>query len=525
MRKHFPYCIFVLLLTIGTVLSAAELKTAPPNIILVLVDDLGAIDLSYTGSSFHQTPHIDSLSQRGMVFTNGYAACAVCSPTRAALQSGKTPAQLGLTDWIRARFQGGKQPELINGQWPYEAAKKNQLSCPVNPIEMELDQLTIAERLKAAGYRTGYIGKWHLGSDAFFPDKQGYDVNIGGCDLGQPPSYFDPYYPDSREHKIGNPKNHPAYRITTLSPEKPGDFLTDREAREAVKFMTQSKDKPFYLQVSHYAVHTPIMCREQVNQKYLDKRAQAAKENPDLLKPFDGDRDDMDPNQKTNQQRNAVYAGLIESVDDAMGTILKAVDDLNIADNTIVIFTSDNGGFCGVTDNFPLREGKGTPYEGGLRVPLIIYIPEKLKTDSTPISTDIPFYTCDFLPTLLDFAGVPLSEQQIQSQKLDGRNFAPYLRGDSSSTSAEKHNIHSDLFWHFPHYRRGFDPYSVARSGDWKLIRFYTLNGYRNELYNLKSDPRELNDCAEQNAPLVKLLSDKLDSWLTNSGARLPQSP
>ena len=177
--------------------AAAADQPAPagkrPNIVLILVDDLGACDLAYSGSPYHQTPHIDSLAEKGTVFTQCYASCAVCSPTRASLQTGKSPARLGLTDWIRARFQGGVQPTQVDGQWPYEKNGKNRLSCPVNPIQMELEEFTIAEWLKELGYRTGYIGKWHLGTDKFYPDKQGYDVNRGGCDLGQPPSYFDPY--------------------------------------------------------------------------------------------------------------------------------------------------------------------------------------------------------------------------------------------------------------------------------------------------------------------------------------------
>ena len=500
-----------------TIAAESSASVKRPNIVLVLVDDLGACDLAYSGSSYHQTPQIDSLAKKGTVFTQGYAACAVCSPTRAALQSGKAPARLGLTDWIRARFQGGVQPTPVNGQWPYEKNGPNQLSCPANPIRMELEEFTIAERLKTLGYRTGYIGKWHLGKDDFFPDKQGYDVNRGGCDLGQPPSYFDPYYSTSRERDTGNAKKDPNYRISTLEPENPGEFLTHREAREAVKFIKESGDTPFYLQLSHYAVHQPVMCAEAVRQKYAQIKKERGKTNPNLLKPFDGDRDDGDENQRANEQRNPVYAGLVESVDDAMGAVLKCIVEQGLEENTIVIFTSDNGGYCGVTDNFPLREGKGTPYEGGLRVPLIIYIPDGLKKGSTEKCTEVPFTSCDFLPTLLDFAGQPLSQQELNEQNLDGKNMAPFLRGEVSS-------VENDLYWHFPHYRRGFDPYSVLRTSDgWKLIRFYTLHGVKCELYNLKSDPQERTDLALQKPEKVQELSRKLDDWLQKTGARLPK--
>ena len=488
-----------------------------PNIVMILVDDLGACDLGYSGSSYHQTPHIDSLAEKGIVFTQGYASCAVCSPSRAALQTGKSPARLGLTDWIRARFQNGVDPTPVNGQWRYEKNGANRLACPANPIRMELEEITIAERLKELGYRTGYIGKWHLGTEPFFPDKQGYDVNVGGCDLGQPPSYFDPYYSTSNENNPGNPKKDPKYRITTLKPEMTGEFLTHREAREAVKFIKESGDKPFFLLLAHYAVHQPIMCPQSVRLKYKEIKQELAKTNPNLLKPFDGDRDDLDPNQTSNEQRYPAYAGLVESVDDAVGVVLRCLVEQGLEENTIVIFTSDNGGYCGVTDNFPLREGKGTPYEGGLRVPLIFYVPDGLKKSSTPKSTDVPFSTCDFLPTLLDFAGRPLTEKELQEQNLDGKNMAPFLRGETDS-------VDNELYWHFPHYRQGNDPYSIIRSVDgWKLIRYYTLNGARYELYDLKSDPQERTNLAPQNQEKVKELSQKLDDWLTKTGARLPK--
>lgn len=501
--------------------AAAADQPAPagkrPNIVLILVDDLGACDLAYSGSPYHQTPHIDSLAEKGMVFTQCYASCAVCSPTRASLQTGKSPARLGLTDWIRARFQGGVQPTLVDGQWPYEKSGKNRLSCPVNPIRMELEEFTIAERLKELGYRTGYIGKWHLGTDEFFPDKQGYDVNRGGCDLGQPPSYFDPYYSTSTERNPGDEKKNPRYRITTLKPEQTGEFLTHREAREAVKFIRESGDKPFFLMLSHYAVHTPIMCPETVRQKYDQIKQERGKTNPNLLKPFDGDRDDLDERQESNEQRNPAYAGLVESVDDAVGVVLRCLVEQALEENTIVIFTSDNGGYCGVTDNFPLREGKGTPYEGGLRVPMIFYVPDALKKSPTAKSTEVPFSTCDFLPTLLDFAGRPLSEQEMQQQNLDGKNMAPFLRGETAA-------VENDLYWHFPHYRLEFDPYSVIRTTDgWKLIRRYTLSGAKYELYDLKSDPQERTDLSIQKPNKVKELSEKLDDWLKRTGARMPK--
>ena len=335
--------------------------------------------------------------------------------------------------------------------------------------------------------------------------------------MGQPPSYFDPYYSTSTERNPGDEKKNPRYRITTLKPEKTGEFLTHREAREAVKFIRESGDKTFFLMLSHYAVHTPIMCPETLRQKYAQIKQERGKTNPNLLKPFDGDRDDLDENQQSNEQRNPAYAGLVESVDDAVGVVLRCLVEQGLEENTIVIFTSDNGGYCGVTDNFPLREGKGTPYEGGLRVPMIFYVPDGLKKSPTAKSTDVPFSTCDFLPTLLDFAGRPLSEQEMQQQNLDGKNMAPFLRGETAA-------VENDLYWHFPHYRREFDPYSVIRTTDgWKLIRRYTLSGAKYELYDLKSDPQERTDLSIQKPNKVKELSEKLDDWLKRTGARMPK--
>ena len=505
-----------------------------PNILLVLVDDLGACDLGFSGSSFHETPHIDALAEKGTVFTSAYASCAVCSPTRAALQTGKSPARLGITDWIRSKFQDGKAPETVNGVWPYETPKPGKLSCPVNPIRMELGEVTLAERLHTLGYATGYIGKWHLGPEGFFPDAQGFDVNLGGCDLGQPPSYFDPYCPDSTELKAGgDPTLRPLYRITTLKPERTGEFLTDREAREAVRFLrtaAETPERPFFLQVSHYAVHTPIMCRKKVQEKYQRKLEEMSRENPNLRKNFNGGRDDRDPNQTQNEQRNPNYAGLVESVDDAVGEILRTLEETGLSENTIVIFTSDNGGFCGVTDNFPLREGKGTPYEGGLRVPLVVYLPEKYREECVPPhESDIPVTSYDLVPTLLHLAGAPLSAAQLETQKLDGRDISGIFfpkKTEAEMKNESENEMRSDapLFWHFPHYRQEWEPYSAVRDGHWKLIRFYTPSGNRYELYNLKRDPQEQKNLAEKRPEIVTQLDTELTQWLEKTGARIPVS-
>ena len=516
--KHFIIATLSILLSCVYFLNITHAQN-PTNFIVVLVDDLGAHDLSYAGSLFHETPNIDRLADRGTVFTSGYAACAVCSPTRAALQTGKSPARLGITDWIRGRFQGGKQPILKDGEWPYVQDVKNGLFTPQNPVQMELSEITIAERLKEHGYATCYVGKWHLGSEGFHPDNQGYDENIGGCDLGQPPSYFDPYLPGSTETKAGNPDENPLYRISTLSPRQPGEFLTDREAAEAVSFMSRNLEsgKPFYLQVANYAVHTPVMGKTSAVEYFREKKQLMAEADPSLLNPFLDDLGEPDAaTQTAPRQRNAVYAALVQSVDDALGRILAGVEEFGLSENTIIIFTSDNGGYCGMTDNFPLRSGKGTPYEGGIRVPWIIYVPESLQNTSVSVC-DTPISTYDILPTVLDFADIPLSDDERKSQEIEGVSLRPLLAGESS-------DFHRDsLFWHFPHYRAGIPPYSIIRKGDWKLIRFYTPAGDKWELYHLKDDPRELQDVAENEKEIAQELLAELDAWLKDSGARMPR--
>lgn len=524
MKRLIPFFSVLpfILLVSGNVTSGNEKK---PNIILVLVDDLGAHDLGYAGSQLHETPNIDKLAKIGVVFTNGYAACAVCSPTRASLQTGKTSARHGITDWIRSRFQGGEPPQMAaDGTWPYTRETNGGLYTPKNPVRLELEEKTIAERLRECGYATCFVGKWHLGTEDFYPNKQGYDENIGGCDLGQPPSYFDPYYPGSTENSPGNRSERPLYRIETLKARQAGEFLTDREAAEAVGFMRRNCEtgKPFFLMVAHYAVHTPIMGKSEVVEKYKLKKREMAKKDEKLLSEFRNDLGEADAaTQTAPRQRNAGYAALVQSVDDAMRTILAGLEELALEKDTIIIFTSDNGGYCGVTDNFPLRSGKGTPYEGGVRVPWIIYVPESVDAGAGQAARicDTPISTCDVLPTLLDFAGAPLSDEELTSQQLDGLSLRPLL------TESKPLWQRDSLYWHFPHYRRGHDPYSILRKGDWKLIRSYTPAGDRFELFNLKADPRELTDLAEtkENAETVQMLRDNLEAWLKNTGARLPR--
>ena len=442
----------------------------PTNFVIILVDDLGWTDLTCQGSKYFETPNVDRLAAQGMRFTSGYAACAVCSPTRAAVQTGRYPGRVGVTDWIRSKFQGGDIPADGRNPTEYVGGRNRPLLCPPNPLFMELDELTLAEALKPAGYVSCYIGKWHLGQKDQFPERQGYDFNHGGCDLGQPPNYFDPYE-NKRQY----------YEIPNLPPRKEGEYLTDREADEAVAFIKTNKDRPFLLSLGHYCVHTPLQAKKDVTAKY-------------------------DAKPKTNQ-KNPVYAAMVESVDDAAGKVMAVLDELKLTDRTVVIFTSDNGGLIGPTNNAPLRSGKGFPYEGGIRVPLVVRWPGVVEAGST---CDVPATSVDFFPTLLEMAGVAPPKDRA----IDGVSLVPVLK--------QTGKLDRDaIYWHFPHYRFARGPYSIIRNGDWKLIKWYQEDG--SELFNLADDLGETRDLAKEMPEKVRQLDAKLTAWLKSAGAKLPR--
>jgi len=440
-----------------------------PNIVVILVDDLGWADTACYGSRYYETPNIDRLASEGMRFTNGNAACAVCSPTRASLLTGRYPARVGVTDWIRPRFQSDSFPTDKKNPTAYVGGKNQKLLCPPNPFWMELEEVTLAEALKPAGYPCGQVGKWHLGPDDWFPDKQGFDINIGGCDFGQPPSYFDPYV---REKQGG---------IPTLPPRQTGEYLTDREADEAVRFIREHADGPFFLYMAHYAVHTPLQAKQELIKKYQAK--------------------------PPTEQNNPTYGAMIESVDQAVGRILSTLDETGLADNTIVIFTSDNGGLLKSTSNLPLRSGKGYPYEGGIREPVIIRWPGMVRPGSL---CEVPVCSIDSFPTLCAAAGVVLPPERV----IDGESLMPLLR-ESGEWKRDA------LFWHFPHYR-GDDvvPYSIIRAGDWKLIKRY--EGKPFELFDLKNDMAETTDLSEKMPEKVQELDARLTAWLKDTAAKVP---
>jgi arylsulfatase A-like enzyme len=468
----------LVVLVAWSVLTTTAASAAPPNVIIVLVDDLGYSDLGCYGSGFYETPNIDRLAAAGMRFMSAYAASAVCSPTRASILTGRYPARIGITDWIRPLVGQEWTEQEIRGRPEFVGDRKRQLLTPTRPRWMEHDELTIAEVLKASGYATGFVGKWHLGPEKWFPESQGFDFNAGGCALGHPPHYFDPY-----------PAEHQRTSFPNLPPRKKGEYLTDREADEAVSFIQRHAGRPFFLYLCHYAVHSPLQAK------------------PDLIEHYRAK-----PKSPDDGQNHPPYAAMVHSVDDAMGRILETVEELGIADNTLIFFTSDNGGATHfqATDNRPLRSGKGRPYEGGIRVPLVVGWPGRIEAGTT---SDTPVSTIDLLPTICAATGAPLPA----GLHIDGLSLLPLL-DRSGSIDREA------LFWHFPHYWWGgrLTPYSVVRRGDWKLVRWY--GGGADELYDLAADLGEANDLAAEMPERAHELGSMLDAWLAETGAKLPRT-
>ncbi len=433
-------------------LSIAAARAADkPNIIIFLIDDLGATDLGCTGSKFYETPNIDRLAKDGCRFTNCYSACTVCSPTRAAIITGKYPARLHITDWIA----GHNRPFA-------------KLAIPDWTKELPQSEKTIAQHLGGAGYRTCAIGKWHLSPGG--PAAHGFDVAIADNHKGQPDSYLSPYK---------NPN---------LADGPPGESLTHRLTEEAVKFIEQKSDKPFFLYLAHFAVHTPLGGRPDVVAKYEEKA------------------------KLTTPQGKAKYAAMIEGVDDSVGRIRARLAELKLSDNTLIIFTSDNGGLLlgDVTQNLGLRAGKGSAYEGGVRVAGITYWPGVSRPASESAT---PVITMDWFATVLDAAGVKLPSRG-PGVLPEGESVRPLLRGEALPARA--------LFWHYPHYHPGgATPYSAVRYAEWRLVRFYE-DGHE-ELYNLADDPGEKHDVIAAKKETAQELREWLDAWLEDTKAQFPK--
>ena len=439
----------------GAVLAAQQRR---PNVVLILIDDYGWKDTGYNGSTFYETPNIDRLARSGMVFTNGYSASPVCSPTRAAIMTGKYPARLHLT----AHLQGASNR--------FHFTKVLQ---PNARLELPLEEVTIAELLRRQGYRTACIGKWHLGKTGFLPSDQGFDVSLAGDEAGSTSSFF---YPDWK-------------RKIPLE-GRPGEYLTDRLTDLAVDFMRSSKDRPFFLYLPHFAVHTPIQGKPGKVSKY---DAKSRRENP---------------------QNYGEYAAMIESMDESVGRVLDALKELGLEDDTLVIFSGDNGGVTSrewkdrpITSNLPLRLGKGHLYEGGIRVPTIVRWPRVAKAGS---ASHEPVVSYDYAPTIADAAGLPGGGQPA----MDGRSFLPLLRGAPALGRR-------DNFWHYPHYSPQLGrPSAAIRRGDDKLILFFEDNHL--ELYNLKGDIGETANLAGAQPAKAAELRRRLEEWLRETKAQLP---
>ncbi len=431
-----------------------------PNVILMFIDDMGYSDIGCYcqeyGNTWYESPNIDSIRSAGMKFTDAYASCCVCSPTRVSVMTGRYPTRSGITNWI-----GSGNPT------------NREYLCPTNTGKMALSDVTIAEVLKPAGYTTCHIGKWHLGSSGYYPDDQGFDHNKGGCHWGHPwNGYFSPY---------GLPAD-------AGMPDGPdGEYLTDREGQEAIDFIQSAHDSggPFFLYMSHYTVHRPTEAK-QSDIDYFDAKAKPSESRYSSLK--------------------SGYAAMIKSLDDAVGGILAKLESLNITNDTIIIFTSDNGGLLGDTNNYPLRGGKCMHYEGGIRVPMLIKWPGVVVPGS---QSSEPVISVDIMPTICEMAGVRIPS----GTTIDGMSIVPIAK--------QKGSIKRDsLFWHYPHYNHDL-PASIIRRGKWKLIKRYG-GDKEYELFDLANDMSEANDLAPENPERVKELNEKLTVWLRHTNAKLP---
>ncbi|QDT14950.1 sulfatase [Alienimonas californiensis] len=452
-----------------------------PNIVLVFADDLGQRDLGCYGSPFYETPHVDALAARGVRFTNAYAACPVCSPTRASVYTGRYPARLPLTDWLKGRRQPQDSPIL-------HAEYLDQLP---------LEQVTVAEELKAAGYRTGFMGKWHLGGEGFLPTDQGFDVNVGGGPNGNPGSFFWPQW---------------GKRVQGLEGEFEGQYITDLLAKKAAGFVTESskEEAPWFLCVATYQVHTPIQAKADVQAKYEAKRDRLAKEDPRFTQTGGNGREGAP---SIPIQNNPRYAAMVESLDDLVGTVVDAVERAGESDNTLIVFFSDNGGLSvsegphtPATTNAPLRAGKGYLYEGGIREPLIVAGPGVAEGETC----DVPVISNDLRATFLSAAG----ESQIDPR--DGASLNSLLAEPTTHEMQPR-----PLFWHYPHFsNQGGSPGGAVLDGQWKLIERYEDGAL--ELYNLKQDPSETRNLAARQAEKAEELRAKLSAWRQEVRANMP---
>jgi arylsulfatase A-like enzyme len=467
-----PHTITFLLFTLSFFgCSKQEEIKAPKNVLVFLVDDLGWMDLGCYGSTYYESPRIDALAGEGMRFTNAYTPNPVCSPTRAAIMTGRYPSRVNITDWI-----------------PGKVIPNPKLVTPEDRDNLALEEVTIAEALKEQGYQTFYAGKWHLGDVGHLPQDQGFDINKGGHDKGSPPGgYYAPFKNPQLENK---PNDH---------------YLTDRFTNECIEFLeTRDKEKPFLLYMAYHTVHSPIQGWDEFDD-YFEEKKKALPNGGEMET-----RQEHDGITRVNQSDHK-YAAMVKALDTSVGRILDALKDQGLDKDTTIIFTSDNGGLTtlekpGPTAEVPLRAGKGWCYEGGIRVPLIIKSPGTGKPGTT---SDTPAISMDFFPTILDLAGLPMRPELHK----DGVSLKPLLDGKSIKDRA--------LMWHYPHYHGSmWTPGAAIREGDWKLIQFYEYDTV--ELYNLKDDLSETNDLSKSHPDKTAELLTKLKAMQTDTDSKIP---
>ena len=472
---------------LSTVNNSENINNPKPNVIFILLDDFGYTDLGCYGSRFYETPNIDRLAREGVRFTNAYAACPVSSPTRASILTGRYPVNTGITDWIPGR-------QATNGGSP-----SDKLMAMPFKLQLDSSELTIAELLKGNGYTTMISGKWHLGADPkYWPENQGFDINKGGYNAGQPNKgktsngYFSPY---------GNPR---------LEDGPEGEYLTDRQTDEAIKFIENSGNNPFFVYLSYYAVHNPMQAKEHLVEKFTKKADSLGLTNTKAFtREKEWIRESMSDNFRERIiQSNPVYAAMIYSVDENIGKLAARLRELGLDRNTVIIFTSDNGGLAtsegSPTCNSPLRAGKGWLYEGGIRVPLIIKYPGKTRPGSV---RNTPVSSIDYFSTIAEMTGSANS-----SVTTDGISIMPLLRKDRLKVRP--------LFWHYPHYsNQGVEPGSAVRFGDYKLIDNFEKG--RQELYDLEKDLSETTDISASNPEITKELYKLLEDWRNKTNAKM----
>ena len=451
-------CLVIFISSIINSMTTATNAAEKPNILFILIDDLGWMDLEFQGNRLVDTPALNRFAKQGMRFTDAYAAAPVCSPTRAAIMTGLFPARLKITNHIP------DQPRFIPDQPKVLPADM------LNYLPSE--KITVAELLKEAGYSTAFLGKWHLsgtgrGEAKWEPTAQGFDLNIGGCAYGGPPTFFDPY------------------RIPNLPDRQKGEYLPDRLADEAINYLKQKDGNPFFLCLWNYTVHWPMEAPEELLKKYEDRKGAGL-----------------------NDTR---YGAMIEAMDRSMGRILQFLDDSGLSENTLVVFTSDNGGYGGVADNRPLRAEKGYLYEGGIRVPLVIRWPGVVSPETVEST---PVISTDFFPTLLEAASIKVPE----TYEGDGVSLLPVLKMEEGTFSRES------IYFHYPNYafHRSNRLGSAIRRGDYKLIEW--LDDGTFELYNLAEDLKESNDLSDEKPLLAEAMLKQLHDWREKVDAEMPKA-